>query len=129
MERAAKDEGWVASLSKSKSGAGGQNSQETTNQGCFQQARKFLAEVVRNQQCTSKKVSEVWKCVFILVWNKNQTFQTPKCFFFVVVVVDDVIVAIETSVFRVRRSGFSFRSFSTYKLTPETLKTFPWKYY
>lgn len=80
MQRAAKDEGWVASLSKSKSGAGGQNSQETTNQGFFQQARKFLAEVLRNQQCTSKKVSEVWKCVFILVWNKNQTFQTPKCF-------------------------------------------------
>lgn len=58
----------------------GQNSQEPTNQGCFQQDRRFLAEVVRNQQCTSKQVSEVWKCVFILVWNKNQTFQTPKCF-------------------------------------------------
>lgn len=61
--------------------------------------------------------------------EQEPNFSNPKMFFVVVVVVDDVIVAIETSVFRVRRSGFSFRSLSTYKLTPETLKTFPWKYY
>lgn len=57
--------------------------------------------------------------------EQEPNFSNPKMFFVVVV----VIVAIETSVFRLRRSGFSFRSFSTYKLTPETLKTFPWKYY
>lgn len=47
----------------------------------------------------------------------------PKLFFVV------VIVAIETSGFRLRRSGFSLTLFSAYKLTPEKLNTFPWKCY
>lgn len=40
-----------------------------------------------------------------------------------------VIVAIETSGFRLRWLGFSFGFFSAYKLTPENLNTFPWKCY
>lgn len=101
----------------------GWTSKRPTCQCLLWWAMKFRA--AGDQQCTSIKVSKVWKCVFIPVWNKNQTFQMfpPNWFVF------SLVVAIKTSAFRFRRSRFSFRTFSAYKLTPDTLKTFPWKCY
>lgn len=115
---------WVMSPPKSKQGAKVWLDQQTTyTQSLLWWAMKFLA--AGDQQYTSIKVSKVWKCVFIPVWNKNQTFQMfPQNWF-----VFSLVVAIKTSAFRFRRSRFSFRTFSAYKLTPDTLKTFPWKCY
>lgn len=112
--------------SKSKHGADDHGVARTTkghhSSAFFSRPRSFCQRQPKIR--ISTKVSEIWKCVFILVWNKNQNSQTlhRNGYSFL------VIFAIETSVFRLR-SGFSFRSFSAYKLTPETLKTFPWKYY
>lgn len=123
LGRQGTEHGWCPHQSPSKGPRHGWTSKRPTCQSLLWWAMKFLA--AGDQQCTSIKVSKVWKCVFIPVWNKNQTFQMfPQTWF-----VFSLVVAIKTSAFRFRRSRFSFRTFSAYKLTPDTLKTFPWKCY
>lgn len=80
MGRSTDSSRWVTSPPKSKGGVGwpwhGWTNKGFTCQPLSWWAKKFLVEATRDLQCTSTKVFEVWKCVFILVWKKNQTLQT-----------------------------------------------------
>lgn len=80
MGRGTDSSRWVTSPPKSKGGVGrpwhGWTNKGFTCQPLSWWAKKFLVEAARDLQCTSTKVFEVWKCVFILVWKKNQTLQT-----------------------------------------------------
>lgn len=119
---------WVTSPPESKGGVGGHGMAGLTKDLC---ASPFLdgpwSFWLRHPEISSALPQRFWRSGNVFSFRcgkRTKLLNFPEMFFVVV-----VIVAIETSGFRLRRLGFLFGFFSAYKLTPENLNTFPWKCY